>query len=362
MPKLTKISYTFADDTGAVQAHKRVIVVTDGGSTPVRLFSKDGKSLGYNGDTDENGRFETYVQDGRGYTLILLEPSSFAELDRVSGLQPGQGAATVKEALRADRTYYVRKDGSNNNDGLTDTATGAFLTIQHAVDYVAERIDMGGRALTIKVGPGLYTESVQLKEVTGGRAAIVGDRTTPTNVEIRPASGESAAGARNRASWHLTGLYLNGSTIDQFGATLSADDYSQIIFDSLTLKGKAQSAVIRSSGRSMIQADRNVFEQTLTVLGTAADSVFLAYSGGFIDVQLNLFAIPDGLSVTDATASAGGGLSSISVYFNGTSGTITGKRYVATELSGITSFGSGVDHIPGTIAGTTDAKSAYDGA
>jgi hypothetical protein len=62
---------------------------------------------------------------------------------------------TVREQLTSNRTYYVRTDGSDSNDGLTDSSGGAFLTIQHAVDVVSG-LDHSIYKSTIYVRNGTY--------------------------------------------------------------------------------------------------------------------------------------------------------------------------------------------------------------
>jgi hypothetical protein len=89
--------------------------------------------------------------------------------------------------LGVDLTLYVRVDGSDNNNGLSDSATGAFLTIQKAID-IAASLDLSIYSVTVKLGDGAYTvtQTIKLKAVTGVQSniKIQGNPTTPSNVVI----------------------------------------------------------------------------------------------------------------------------------------------------------------------------------
>jgi len=66
-------------------------------------------------------------------------------------------------ALPVPTTYYVRTDGDDDNDGLTDTPEGAFQTLQGAADAIA-----GGDI--VRVGEGTYAGGVTVS--AGGSATV----------------------------------------------------------------------------------------------------------------------------------------------------------------------------------------------
>ena len=97
--------------------------------------------------------------------------------------KPTGGSGGGREVLAADRTYFVRTDGSDNNNGLTNTAGGAFATIQKAID-VAFSCDWSIFEVKIKI-TGNFTISspinIPILPVGGKQLVIEGDPTTPIN-------------------------------------------------------------------------------------------------------------------------------------------------------------------------------------
>jgi hypothetical protein len=83
----------------------------------------------------------------------------------------------------------VRTDGSDSNTGLVDSAGGAFLTIQKAIN-VLNTVDGGGFAATIQVRTGTFTGGANFSTPFIGFSTVQlqGDTTTPTNVVISTTS------------------------------------------------------------------------------------------------------------------------------------------------------------------------------
>ena len=99
-----------------------------------------------------------------------------------------------REVLTGSRTYYVRSDGSDSNDGLSDTAGGAFLTVQKAINTVWN-LNLNGQAVVIQSRLATCTENIICQGSVGVNSSFVplvtirGDTTTPANCVISPGSG-----------------------------------------------------------------------------------------------------------------------------------------------------------------------------
>lgn len=95
------------------------------------------------------------------------------------------GGAAVNTSGSQSGTHRLRT-GNDSNDGLTSSRTGAFLTVQKAIDTVAG-IDMSSYSVTIQLARGRYAEGLILKSYTGaGPVTIAGGTSTATDTTIQP--------------------------------------------------------------------------------------------------------------------------------------------------------------------------------
>lgn len=129
-------------------------------------------------------------------TLVLA--NDLAALEGLSGTGVPKRTATdtwslytAREILTANRTYYVRDaDGSDSNDGLTNTSGGAFLTLQKAIDVVTS-LDQLIYTVTIQLGDGNYSAGGVFSTHPTGPIIINGNSGTPANVVVDAATAIS---------------------------------------------------------------------------------------------------------------------------------------------------------------------------
>lgn len=256
-----------------------------------------------------------------------------------------------RERLTASRTYYVRTDGSDGNDGLSNTGGGAFLTIQKAID-TAVALDLAIYSVTIQVGNGTYTQGLSLKSfVGGGTITLRGDPTTPGNVVINPTAAACITADNVVGNWIVRGVKLTATTsgngifaagisnvlpyeieFGSFGtnnyhmyATRGAVIYPQVAY---TISGGAYAHMFADNG-ALIQ---NV-NKTVTLSGTFAFSYF-------------------------ARAGRAGIVQASGLTFAGTY-TVTGPRYLGQFNAIIEVGGGGASYFPGDSAGALATGAQY---
>jgi len=263
-------------------------------------------------------------------------------------------AQATREVLLANRTYYVRTDGNDSNNGLSNTAGGAFLTIQKAYNVIAGTLDLAGFTVTIQIADGTYTGATLFSQpwTGGGAVTIQGNNTTPANVIIDTSGG---AGDCFKSTTVLPGI-------------LTVKDLKMVSTTALSLITVAAAGTIQfgnvnfgATGQFHVQASgpgalaQSVSDYTISGGCTAH---WRASNGGQIIDQVRTITISGtpAFSTAFAWASRVGGLL---VNANTFSGTATGVRYTADWNGEIFVNGAGATYLPGNAAGTTASGGQY---
>jgi hypothetical protein len=151
-----------------------VDAATDSAATPNKIVLRDAA-----------GRFKAVAPASADDVVIksTLDTAVAAKLDKAGGAMTGNlFAPNVPNRTTADITYYVRPDGNDNNDGLSNTAGGAFKTITKAISIIPHIVNHN---FTINVADGTYNEVVTLEGKNGsGLCSLVGNPATPANVKV----------------------------------------------------------------------------------------------------------------------------------------------------------------------------------
>lgn len=259
-----------------------------------------------------------------------------------------------RDKLLADRTYYVRKDGSNSNTGLTNNAAGAKLTVMGAMDALAQ-IDFNGYTVNVQIDDGTYSERVIVPATVGQKLTdnlqIKGNATTPSNVIIsNTGSFQPALEVLGPARCNVANLRLTAPTN---GYCINAAESGVVNMAGGVDFGVAGQFHMYANGGGVI----NCFNP-YTISGGAIAHWAAAFCG-------HLFAT--------TTINAGGGAIAFTqfaqVYNSGAMqvngctfsnvASVTGKRYDATSNGSIQTFGAGASYLPGNAAGTPSTGGVY---
>lgn len=253
------------------------------------------------------------------------------------------GGGGGRETLSANRTYYVRTDGSDSNDGLADSSGGAFLTIQKSVDVICETLDTSIYTATCQIKDGTFTGAVTLKAHVGSLPYVIqGNATTPANVHIN-VTGVCFTSSDNRVTAKIRNLKMTSTSLCvsstagvielaegiEYGAATNRHINAQYlgyvnITGNYTIGGGGQSHWVVGNGGKLRAVNR-----TITLTGTPA------FSSGFAVASDTAHIVCSG---------------------NTYSGSATGPRYSVTMNATIQ---SGATTLPGDSAGTTATGGQY---
>lgn len=259
---------------------------------------------------------------------------------------PAVQARWARERLTADRTYYVRTDGSDTNTGLANTSGGAFLTIQKAINSVSV-LDIAIYNVAIQLADGTYSSPIVINGpwVGSGTVTLQGNAGTPSNVLLTSAGATITAS--NGASINLEGFKVTSTG----NFNLLAESRASVTFSNLDV-GVCAAHQIRANTGASIRCTGNyaisggawahlvaleggvIFVQaaTLTISGTPAFSV------GFCDLNFCGIIEADGNTFV---------------------GSATGKRYSVGTNSVLFVAGAATTYLPGNATGTTATGGQY---
>jgi hypothetical protein len=259
-------------------------------------------------------------------------------------------SSSGREVLSADRTYYVRTDGSDSNNGLADSSGGAFLTIQKAVDVTCG-LDLSIYNVTIQVRSGTFTGTAAFSGPWAGKGSVTikGDSSTPSNCVIST-SGVCLSN---------TGVLPAILTIDGFKLTSSANSclanngLGTINFQNIEF-GSASIRHISISG------GRVVATGNYSISGGAQIHCYVENLGY---AQLNsrtvTFSASVAFSSAFTTVTRASGLLANSMTFTLGAFSVTGTRYSVSNNGWVITSGGGASYFPGDAAGSTATGGQY---
>ena len=260
--------------------------------------------------------------------------------------QTGAVVLNIREKLTADRTYYVRTDGSDSNDGQSNSSGGAFLTLARA-EQALRLLDLAGYTATVQIVDGTYTAGVTITgPYVGGNVIWKGNSATPANVLVNTTSD---------------------CFIVQDGAVTTVKDMELRSSSGYALRAQRGAAVVKygnlrfgacGTGHLLVTDIASaVCESNYTISGSTNYHMYLG-ALSVLRVQsttVTLSGTPNFAS--DFVRAEQGAVALITA--NTFSGSATGRRYNAAQNGIVMSGGAGATYLPGNTSGTTSTGGQY---
>lgn len=260
-----------------------------------------------------------------------------------------------KLVLDSDTTLYVRIDGSNSNDGLTNTSGGAFATPQGAMEYISRKIDQRGYAINLQMGDGTY-DGVSVVDAN----FFVNLRFTgPINVLGNAGDTDAVIIQLNATTATTTCWQVYGYDISFRNVCFDAENISYAkcihalsggtvaLYGDIHFKNYKYASIVTNGIDTYVSAyDPTNFYHT----ATSPQAIYKIYGGTF-DCGPALDAYP----TTNVTTAFIELANNAFAYWYPTAftGTITGKRWDLSNFSILRCYGT---TLPGNTGGTTSAS------
>lgn len=248
------------------------------------------------------------------------------------------------EVLSANRTYYVRTDGSDSNNGLTDNAAGAFLTLQKAMDVAASLV-VGTFVVTVNVRTGTYLGFTGRSVPSG---SVVFDGGGVATIDNNGGIGVTASGVN--LTMTVKGFSFTDCSFAVFaagpGAILTVRDFTMGATITTHLRAFNQASItVQGTNTLSANASYHLFADVGGVISIDDQTTTLSGSPVFSGV----FAYADNLGIIRRSGA---------VTYSGSTGA-SSKRYDVSVNAVINTGGSGANFFPGDTAGTSATGGQY---
>jgi hypothetical protein len=251
--------------------------------------------------------------------------------------------------LAAPATFWCSPTGSDGNPG---TQALPWASLQHAYNFIRDRIDMNGQQCTVQLMDGTYAGAGFQYPAVGPWIKFVGNQSDPTRTVIHSANGPGIAVTQGGGVF-LDSLTLRadgapGGNYSWIGMGLIMDDAiaatANLYYDVCT----AAHIVSQHNADGGSQADNVAY----TIIGGAPYHLMCASGGtfGYQGSRITILNNPQ-FSGAFAEAQSNGHSDFRNTVFNGTA---RGPRYLVATGGYVQTGTNDPNHLPGDAAGVNN--------
>lgn len=264
----------------------------------------------------------------------------------------GLGLAEVPRLAPAGGVLlWVRTDGSDGNDGFSNTPGRAFRTLAAALSYGTSKFALQGASLTIAFGVGGTYDAPGRAPTAAGSISIVGDQSgTPTNQDAYAVQGVGSAGGGGGLMYAIGGVFsLRGLRLSNTGTinhTLNASSGAFVNAEYVTLEALAGGGFFHAqtaSGATIYVGPGCKASGSMAGLGAAVNGGTTRFAKSFLVANGPTWSLA-GLYAAQGYVSVEPGAT--------ISGPANGPQYVGVDYGVIGTFGQGTGPGAGNQNGT----------
>lgn len=310
------------------------------------------------------GTMPTGLTQGTFYYVAAAGYGAGAFGLRTASNGAGTGGSAVNVTAAGTPGLLRAQTGNDNNSGMDQTRSGAFLTIQAGINKSLTIDPQGIYSVTVNVSEGYYVEQVQMGiALFDGNQLTLTGQANPSNCIIAPASqaslfmlnGASIRIASGGFQFHTPGDGYNLRVLDA-GTRIRIE--SNIIYS--TSGGTLICMNVGNQGAVQIVADSTVESGIGTNFQYAIPEI-----DGELDHRSGASLIVTGTPVNVSSGFVGCTWHSFNVWQSvtfdpiSTSGRVTGPRFFVDSNSAIVTNGGGANYLPGSTAGNEIPDDEY---